>query len=69
MSKILSRSQKSALFTPIFVLLFTFFAFAQSNHLEDDLKKSFKKFNTTRLNNRKILEEVKLNNALSIQTT
>ncbi len=69
MSKILSRSQKSALFTPIFVLLFTFFAFAQSNHLEDDLKKSFKKFNTTRLNNRKILEEVKLINALSIQTT
>jgi hypothetical protein len=69
MSKILSRSQRSVLFTPIFVLLFTLFAFAQNKHLETDLKKSFKKFSTIRLNNRKKLEEVKLNNTLSIQTT
>jgi len=55
-------------FTPIFLLLFTFFAFGQNNRLENDLKKSFTKSSITRLNNRQKLEEIKRKNTLSLQT-
>ncbi|MDQ3373810.1 MAG: M12 family metallo-peptidase, partial [Acidobacteriota bacterium] len=69
MTRFLSRSPKSVLSTPIFVLLFALVAFAQNNPLENELKKSFDKFSIIRLNDRKKLQEVKLTNRLSITTT
>jgi hypothetical protein len=68
MPKVFSHS-KSVCFTPIFILLFALFSVAQTSNLENDLKKSFKKFNIVKLNDRTTLQEAKLRRRLSIQTT